>query len=185
MEEQIQALFADRESGDSDASYRALKELFSMTEEPVDWAYDVWDRLLEDLEHKEGSVRAFTSQLLTRLAVSDPEGRMLEDFPKVAAVMRDEKTVTARHTVQSLWRIGLAGEEQRAMVVEELAGYFDECASEKRGRIFRRDVLEGLGRLASATDDESIEGRAEALIESEQKEKERKKLRAAWREGLG
>lgn len=47
-----------------------------MTEEPVDWAYVVWDRLVDNLTHSAGSQRAFAAQMLTRLAISDPEGRI-------------------------------------------------------------------------------------------------------------
>lgn len=181
MTERARTLFADRDSGDRDASYKALVELFEMTEEPVDWAYEYWDQLIDDLSHSEGSRRAFSAQMLTRLAISDPEGRMLDDFPKVAAVMRDEKTVTARHTLQSVWRVALAGPKQKEMVLEALEARFREGGEEKRGTLVRTDVIAALGRLARETEDEQIEMRANALIESETDEKQRKKQRAAWR----
>ncbi|NIX18334.1 MAG: hypothetical protein GWN07_00100, partial [Actinobacteria bacterium] len=87
MDERAAALFADRESPDRDAAYRATVGLFGMTDEPVAWAYEVWDGMLSDLAHREGHERAFAAQMLARLAISDPEGRMLKDFPRVAAVM--------------------------------------------------------------------------------------------------
>lgn len=176
-----EALFADRESPDRDVAYQALVGLFEMTEGPVEWAYEFWDRLLMDLTHPAGSKRAFAAQMLARLAISDPDGRMLKDFPKVAAVMKDDKTVTARHTLQSLWRVGLAGPKQKAMVVEALEERFRECAQEKNGTLVRTDVVTALGRLSKATGDEAIEARANALIEAEPNDKQRKKQRAAWR----
>ncbi|BAS27401.1 hypothetical protein [Limnochorda pilosa] len=184
MNERVQALFADRESSDSDVAYQALGRLFEITERPVDWAYEFWDQLLKDLTARAGQKRAFAAQMLARLAISDPDGRMLKDFPKVAAVMKDEKTVTARHTLQSLWRIGLAGPQQKAMVLEALEHRFRECAEEKNGTLVRTDVVTALGRLTKATGDATIEVRLNALIETEPDEKQRKKQRAAWRKAI-
>lgn len=181
MDERARALLADRESEDRNAQYRALVGLFEMTEQPVDWAYEVWDRFLSELTHREGHKRAFATQMLARLAISDPEGRILRDFPKVAAVMKDEKTVTARHTLQSIWRVGLAGAEQEAMVLEALESRFREGAQEKHGTLVRTDVVTALGRLFRETDAETVEARANALMDAEPDEKQRKKQRAAWR----
>jgi hypothetical protein len=109
---------------------------------------------------------------------------MLQDFPKVAAVLKDEKTVTARHTLQTLWRIGLAGPEQKAMVLDALETRFRECQHEKNGTLVRTDVMTALGRLAKATGDETIETRVSTLLNAEADEKLRKKQRAAWRKGV-
>lgn len=128
--------------------------------------------------------RAFAAQMLARLAISDPEGRMMEDFPRIAAVMKDEKTVTARHTLQSLWRIGRAGPDHQAMALDALETRFRECEGEKGARLVRRDAVAGLGRLCRETGDERIEARVDALIESEPDEKQRKKQRAAWRKAI-
>lgn len=184
MDKRARALLADRESTDRDVAYQALVGLWEMTEKPVTWAYDVWDQLLSDLTHRDAHKRAFAAQLLTRLAISDPDGRMLNDFPKVAAVMKDEKTVTARHTLQSLWRVGLAGPKQKTMLLEALEKRFLECPQEKAGRLVRTDVVTALARLFKATGDETIEARGSALVDAETDEKSRKKQRAAWRKAI-
>ena len=181
MDDTVRALLADRDASDREVAYQALVELFERTERPVPWAYDVWDGFLEQLTDKEGSKRSFAAQLLTRLAISDPEGRMLEDFPRVAAVLRDDKTVTARHTLQSIWRVGLAGPAQRELVCRALEERFAEAGGEKATSLVRRDVVTALGHLFGATGDEAVEAVATALIASEPEEKERKKQRAAWR----
>lgn len=181
MDTQVQALFDDFESGERDAAFRAFAGLFKCTERPVDWAYEVWDRLVSDLRHRDGHRRAFAAQMLARLAVSDPDGRMLRDFPKIAAVMKDKKPVTARHTLQSLWRIGVAGSEQRALVLKALERRFRACGKEKGASIVRTDALTALGRLFKATGERAVERRASALIEAEPDEAIRKKQRAAWR----
>lgn len=181
MDEQVRQLFADRDSPDRNRAYEALCRLFELAGEPVEWAYDVWDDLVDELTHRDGHKRAFAAQMLAHLAISDPDARMLEDLPKVAAVMEDEKTVTARHTLQSLWRIGLAGSKQRNLVVEALERRYQESQKGKKGRIVRRDVVTALGRLAAETGDASIEPRTRALIETELDDKERTKQDTAWR----
>ncbi len=184
MDKRVDRLFDDFESRDRDKAYQALCGLFEMTTKPVDWAYEVWDRLVGDLKHRDGHKRAFAAQMLARLAISDPDGRMLRDFPKVAAVMKDDKTVTARHTLQSLWRIGLAGDRHLALVVKALEKRFKECAAERIGALVRTDVITALGKLAKATGDSSIEARVTALIESESDEASRRKQAAAWRKAM-
>ncbi len=184
MKPEIQALFDARDGADARASQQALQRLFEITEEPVDWAYEVWDSLLGDLTHEDNHKRSFSAQMLTRLAISDPEGRMLRDFPAVAAVMRDERFVTARHTMQSLWRAGLAGQDRAALVVEALEARFNECSGEKNASLIRTDAITALGCLTKATGEGRIGTKAEALIDSEPDEKARKKQKAAWRKAL-
>lgn len=181
MPDEIGALFAERDSPDRDRAYQALRTLFELAEEPVDWAYAVWDDLLDQLSDAEGSKRAFAAQMLARLAISDPEQRMLKDFPALAAVMNDEKPVTARHTLQTLWRVGLAGDEQKAMVLEALETRYRESPEGRKGRIVRRDAITALAGLAKATADPTVEARARALIATERDDKEAKKQDAAWR----
>ena len=185
MEPHIQRLFDARDSADRDAAYNALVELFAMTEKPVPWAYDVWERLVLDLRDKDGAKRSFSAQMLTRLAVSDPKGRIFADFPAIAAVMRDEKFVTARHTLESLWRVGLAGPDRAALVVAALEERFQECSAEKNASLVRTDVLTCLARLANAVGDDGLEAPAEALMALEPDEKARTKQRAAWRKARG
>jgi hypothetical protein len=48
MDERIRRLFAER-AGDGEKAYQALLRLFELTEAPIDWAYDVWDALPEQL----------------------------------------------------------------------------------------------------------------------------------------
>lgn len=185
MDKRVHDLFAARESSDREKSYRAYIELIELTEKPVRWAYDVWDQMVDDLSHRDGHKRAFASQMLSHLAISDPEGRILRDFSCVAAVMKDEKTVTARHTLQALWKIGLAGPRQKALVVDALETRFRECIGEKNASLVRTDLITAMGRLASAVEDPHIEARAEALIVSEQDERARKKQRICLRKALG
>ncbi|MEI7847215.1 MAG: hypothetical protein WCK35_15555 [Chloroflexota bacterium] len=45
---------------------------------------------------------------------------------------KDERFVTARHTLQALWKIGVAGKHQQKLLVEGLEKRFKECIVEKK-----------------------------------------------------
>jgi len=92
----------------------------------VNWAYEAWDQLIERLRHKDNHVRAISAQILANLAKSDPKNRMQKDFPALMAVTKDEKFVTARHTLQSIWKVGRETKMQKT-VVEALADRFTAC----------------------------------------------------------
>jgi hypothetical protein len=152
-----------------------------MTDQPVDWAYEVWDELLADLRHANGHQRAIAAQLLSNLAKSDPENRMLKDFDALLAVTRDEKFVTARHCLQSLWKVGAAGKQQQKLVVDRLASRYSDCAQEKNCTLIRYDIIQGLRNLYDQVKDETIREKALQLIETEEDSKYRKKYATVWK----
>ena len=106
---------------------------------------------------------------------------MRRDFAALAAVMKDEKTVTARHALQSIWRVGLAGPDRLTSVLDALTKRFRECSSERNASLVRTDVVTALGRLFRATGDPKVEARAASLIASEKDEKARKKQSSSWK----
>ncbi len=168
-------------SDNADSQNAAFDDLIKATEIPVDWAYDIWDGVLAALRHKNGRARSIAAQLLCNLAKSDPKNRMLKDIDALISVTRDEKFVTARHTIQALWKIGLAGAKQRALVLNRLAGRFADCAAEKNAPLIRYDILVGLRQLFDATHDAGIRDTALALIETEADAKYQKKYATVWR----
>ena len=68
-----------------EAQNKAFFYLLEVTDQPVDWAYEVWEELVANLRHKDNHVRAIAAQLLCNLAKSDPEQRMLRDFDSAAS----------------------------------------------------------------------------------------------------
>ena len=160
----------------NEAFFHILKE----TEKPVDWAYEVWDQLVEGLRHKDNHVRAISAQILANLAKSDPKNRMKKDFPALMAVTRDEKFVTARHTLQSIWKVGMEPRMQKT-VVEALAAWFRNCASEKNQTLIRYDIIQDLRNLYDELKDEKIKEKALALIETEEDAKYKKKYAGVWK----
>ncbi len=167
-------------SKDKTLQNAAYTYLMTATESPVNWAYDVWDDLLAGLQDKDNRVRAITSQILSNLAKSDPDKRMLEDFPALLAVTKDERFVTARHCLHSLWKVGAAGPEQQNLYVAGLKSRFLECITEKNCTLIRFDIIQSLQTLYETNPDEMLRKTAVSLINSEEDLKYRKKYAKLW-----
>ena len=167
--------------GDRELQYKAYLALIAATDISVDWAYDVWDEMVAALRHKDNHMRAIAAQLLCNLAKSDPENRMLRDFDAVLAVNKDERFVTARHSLQAIWKVGAAGKEQQERLVNGLEKRFRECQTEKNCTLIRYDILQGLRNLYDVVHDEKIKTKALELIEVEEDLKYRKKYMTLWK----
>jgi len=168
-------------ANDGQTQFKAYDYLMKATEQPVDWAYEAWDELVEGVTHKDNHVRAITSQILTHLAKSDPKGRMFKDFDKLLTVTKDEKFVTARHCMQSLWNVAVVGKKQQALYMDGLSKRFKECVTEKNGKLIRYDILVSMRNVYNEVKDEAIREKALALIASEKDVKNQKKCAEVWR----
>jgi hypothetical protein len=181
MNEPIRTSMNQIRSQDKAIQNQAFTDLLQATDKPVDWAYDVWDELLEDLMHRDNHVRAISAQVLCNLAKSDPKNRMLKDFEKLLAVTRDERFVTARHCLQSLWKIGVAGKKQQKVYMDGLEHRYMECVSEKNCTLIRYDILQSFRNVFDVVQDEKIREKALELIPMEEDTKYRKKYSSLWR----
>lgn len=181
MNKHIRTAVENITSPDRQVQTRAYFTLLELTETPVDWAYAVWDELLEHLTHADNHVRSIAAQVLCNLAQSDPDQRMQKDFRTLLEVTRDQRFVTARHTLQTIWKVGLAGKAQQNLVLEGLQNRFHECISEKNCTLIRYDIQQGLRNLYDRLSDESIRAKALLLIETEADPKYRKKYAGVWK----
>jgi hypothetical protein len=181
VDEKVSASFAGLKSKDADRQNAAFELLIGATKQPVPWAYEVWDPLLDLLKNGDNRQRAIAAQVLCSLAKSDPEMRMRNDVAALLAVTRDERFVTARHCMQSLWKVGVAGESQRKALVSGLQKRFKDSAAEKNCTLIRYDIVESLRRVYDSVSDETLRTVAEALIETETDAKHKKKYRSLWR----
>ena len=170
-------------SEDRELQNKAFFYILEATDKPVDWAYDVWDEMVENLSHKDNHKRAIAAQILSNLAKSDPKNRMLRDFDALLAVTKDERFVTARHCLQSLWKVGAAGKKQQKILIDGLEHRFKGCITEKNCTLIRYDIIQSLRNLydAAAVKDEKIKEKALELIETEEDLKYRKKYASVWR----
>ncbi len=181
MDTITQTHFDNIHSKDRELQNKAFLYLLEATEVAIDWAYAVWDELLADLRHTDNHVRAIAAQILCNLAKSDPESRMLQDFPALLAVTRDERFVTARHCLQALWKVGAAGEAQKLILVDGLALRYQECLSEKNCTLIRYDIIQDLRNLYDQVEDEKVKEKSLELIATEADLKYRKKYASVWR----
>ena len=168
-------------SEDRDLQNKAFFYILDATEKPVEWAYEVWDDMVNGLRHKDNHVRAIAAQVLCNLAKSDPENRMLKDFDALIAVTKDERFVTARHSLQAIWKVGVAGKNQRKILMDGLEGRFRECITEKNCTLIRYDIIQCLRNLYDEVKDEKIKEKALELIETEEDVKYRRKYASLWR----
>ena len=178
---QYQARMDDLRSADKDRQNAAFTSLDEAAQVPVDWVYEVWDDLLRILVEGDNRQRAIGAQILCNLAKSDPQGRMVQDVEALLGVTKDERFVTARHCLQSLWKVAVAGERQREVVVQGLVRRFQECGGDKNGTLIRYDILAVLRRVYDATADPAVRATAEALMGLEEDPKYRKKYATLWR----
>jgi hypothetical protein len=181
MDKTIQTNVDNIHSEDSALQNKAYNFLMEKTEKPVDWAYEVWDELFADLKHKDNHVRAISAQLLSNLAKSDPKERMLKDFDKLLVVTKDERFVTARHCLQSLWKVGVVGKKQQKIYVDGMEKRFKECVKEKNASLIRYDILVSMRNVYNEVKDEAIKEKALALIETEKDLKYQKKYKTVWK----
>lgn len=182
MDATTRAAFEELRTGNREAQSRAYYTLMDATAAPVSWAYEIWDELVAMLRHKDNHLRAVAAQLLCNLAQSDPDQRMMTDFPALLAVTRDDRFVTARHCLQAIWKVGTVGLPQQQMVMAGLEARFRECITEKNGTLIRYDIIQDLKNLYDATQDETIRAVALALIDSEDDPKYSKKYASVWRQ---
>lgn len=157
--------------------------IIKVTDKPVDWAYEVWDELKKNLSHPDNHNRAIAAQVLCNLAKSDPQQRMLKDLKALLAVTKDERFVTARHCMQSLWKVGVAGKRHQQRLVTGLAVRFQECLTEKNCTLIRYDISQSLRKVYDVVKDEKIRRKALELIETEADSKYRQKYAALWKPG--
>ena len=178
---QAPADFDDLWGKDRQKQNLAFTAVLAETVEPVDWAYAVWDDLVAHLASKDNHDRAIAAQVLCRLAKSDPDARLDRDFDALFAITRDERFVTARHTLLAMWEVGVAGPWQRERLLGALRDRFSACSSEKNCTLVRNDIAVVLKRVYDITADDSVKELALALIEAEPDAKYRKKYATAWK----
>ncbi|KAA0964873.1 hypothetical protein FQ087_00645 [Sporosarcina sp. ANT_H38] len=181
MDSVIKSYFEDLEAKDKDVQIEAFNNIKAAINEEVDWAYEVWDQLKEWLTDADNHRRSRAAQFLAGLAKSDPEKRILGDFPALWEVTKDPKFVTARHSLQSIWRVGLAGKEQKEMVINHIVNRFQDGAHEKHYTLIRFDMIQGLKNLYDELKEEEIKQLSMDLIETEEDIKYRKKYKTVWK----
>lgn len=166
---------------DKDLQGESYRVLMKLTDKPVNFAYEIWGDLLEILKTGNNTGRSIAAQLLCNLAQSDTENRLDKDLPKLFEATKDEKFVTARHTLLSLWKIGIVNNHLLKKVLAGLEKRFKECINEKNCTLIRYDICCVLRKMFDVLSDETIHKTSLKLIETEQDLKYKKKYLTVWR----
>jgi hypothetical protein len=174
-------LLADLWTTDRPRQNDAFHAMMDMTDASVPWSYAVWDDLVEKLGHPDNHHRAIAAQLLCNLAKSDPDDRMAHTLDALMRVTHDPRFVTARHCLQSLWKVGLVGYVPRERLLSALRARFAAAAKEKNGTLVRFDITVVLRKVYDAVGDEDVKAASEAWIDLEADPKYRKKYEKVWR----
>ncbi|HMB25133.1 MAG: hypothetical protein ACM33V_02065 [Chloroflexota bacterium] len=165
-------------STDDKIRLEALQNLLKITEFKVDWAYEVWDLLLEKLEHENSYQRSIGIMLLCNLAKSDLENRLGVSLDRLLVHTKDEKFITSRQCIQNLWKVAAANKLNREKVVRHLEKRFTECVNEKHYNLLRQDAIQSMISLYGHEGDDQLLRRAQALILKEKEVKYRKQYEA-------
>lgn len=178
---QVRKAMGDLLSSDKERQNQAFQSLSGMTAVPVAWAYEVWDDLLRLAARGDNRQRAIAGQILCNLAQSDPEARIIEDIGLLFTLTKDERFVTARHCLLSLWKVAITGDRQHKKIVDGLVARFKECASEKNCTLIRYDIQCVLKRIHEHAGAPGLRSIADALINLETDAKYKKKYNTVWR----
>lgn len=146
----------------------------------VGWTASVWDDIVARLSDPDNHNRSIAAQLLCRFAAAEPD-RIIAVLPSLVEVTRDDRFVTARHCLQSMWRIGAAGQGPRDAVVVALIDRFRDCEDEKNTTLIRADIIEALAKIYDIEPDEHLEHLVLELIDTEDDDKYRTKYLGTWR----
>jgi hypothetical protein len=181
MEQVTREHFSNLHSKDASSRYLSFQYIMQVTSYPVDWAYEVWEDLLALSRNGDNHQRTIAVQVLSNLAASDPDQRMSRDLDQLLAVTRDKSFVTARHSLQSLWKVGIVNEALKNAIIEKLSRRFLQCSTEKNGTLIRYDILEVFRKIYAQLPDEAMPGKISALVAQEENVKYRKKYAGLWK----
>ncbi|MCA2000985.1 MAG: hypothetical protein LDL51_03880 [Chloroflexi bacterium] len=178
MNRNIQKHIEDLASTDDKIRLDALQATLKLTESKVDWVYEVWDLLLEKLNHENSYQRSIGIMLLCNLAKSDVENRLADSLDRLLVHTKDEKFITSRQCVQNIWKAAAASKSNREKVLKHLEKRFIECADEKHYNLLRGDIIQSMLAAYQADKDEKLLTRAQVLIAKEREPKYRKRYEA-------
>lgn len=151
--------------------------LLEKMEKRVDFACEIWDLLLEDLSSFDVQRRARAGQMLSYLAISDSDERMLEDFYKIWTLTYDQNYTIASQVLQSTWRIGLCGGKQQNLLIEAYKMRFEEAL--KKGSTnewIRYTLIENLWKLYTINQDELVRVLVKRFVKMELQSKSENKF---------
>jgi len=178
MNKNLKKRVEDLGSTDDKIRLGALQTLLKMTEIKVDWVYNVWDHLLDKLDHENSYQRSIGILLLCNLAKSDTEDRLRTALDRLLIHTRDEKFITSRQCIQNIWKAAATNKGNREKVMKHLENRFTECVDEKHYNLLRQDIIQSMVLLKNFEGEDGLLPRIQALITKDPDIKNRKKYEA-------
>jgi hypothetical protein len=171
MNKNTQKHIEELSSTDDKIRMDALQAMLKLTESKVDWVYEVWDLLLEKLDHENSYQRSIGIMVLCNLAKSDVENRIADSLDRLLVHTKDEKFITSRQCIQNIWKVAAANKSNREKILKHLEKRFVECVSEKHHNLIRSDIIQSIMSLRKVEKDDGLLMRAQALVTKEQEPK--------------
>ena len=178
MDRELKECFDNLGSTDDKIRLNALQILLKLTEEKVDWVYEVWDNLIERLDNENSYQRSIAIMVLCNLAKSDTENRLNASLDLLLAHTKDDKFITSRQCLQNLWKVAATSKPTRDMVLDHLEKRFKECTGEKHYNLIRQDIIQTISLLYNEVKDDTLLSRAQELIKEEDEGRYRKTYEA-------
>jgi hypothetical protein len=174
MKPEIQTWVNQLDLKEDAVRYEAFTRLLDLTENKVDWVYEVWNMLVAKLSDTNSYQRNIGVKLLCNLSQSDSEGQLASSLDSLLKCSHDEKFITSRQALQSLWKPAYFEPQLREKIVDHLIMRFGECESENHANLLRQDILQSLFHPGRLTHDEKLQQKVLELVESEKDPKSKK-----------
>jgi hypothetical protein len=178
MNKNTQKHIEDLGSTDDKVRLDALQSLLKVTESKVDWVYEVWDHLLKKLDNENSYQRSIGIMLVCNLAKSDVENRLGTSIDRLLVHTKDDKFITSRQCIQSIWKTATTNKPNREKVLKHLEKRFTECVNEKHYNLLRQDIIQSILSLYKEEKDDALLTKVQALTAKEQDMKYRKQYEA-------
>ena len=147
MDKMVKDTIDNLDSSDDKIRLTALETILKITDDKVDWVYDVWDDLIAKLDHENSYQRTIAILVLCNLAKSDSENRIEGSLQGILSHTRDDKFVTSRKCIQNVWKLAVANTHTRKIVVDHLEKQFTDCTEGKHYNLICQDIIYSLRQM--------------------------------------
>ncbi|RDU24933.1 hypothetical protein [Anaerosacchariphilus polymeriproducens] len=177
MDALLHQLCEDVSSKNNTVRKAALDKLLEMTEEQVEWVYDIWDIMVEKLSSENSYQRSIAVFVLAGLAKSDTQLRFASILEQYLSKANDDKFITSRQTLQQLWLIAISQESLCSKIVDFLyENFINNRHLTTHGNLIRKDIIYSLSEIYKKRPDQVNLDKFEILIHLKCDEKESKEL---------
>lgn len=175
METNINILMEMLSLKDDTARYSAFQELLTITGSPVPWFDQYRSLLMEKLSDENSYQRSIGLMLLCNLAKNDTHHEYRQILDLLMPLINDEKFITERQYLQSIWKVAIVNEEYSKRIIPQLEKEFYDCLSKKHSNLLRQDIIESMIKILEKMPTQEIKDTIGKMIEDEQDEKSKKK----------